>query len=336
MDDHRLVDEAVEEDDVSSPLTCLEMRSINNQGLSGFVTEELNNHSIVPSSRNKKDHDLADEAVEEDDSLEDDISWSRLDKFLAAYVLLAIWGPLFVALIFPLMSLDDFELNLARALGYTGGALFTYLLAMAQLSRRQPLFFLYGIYYTFLIYVDVCALLLLLLFLPKLLGASLKEASTAIVIFYLLIPLVGWLFLILVARRIILASHDYLFSDTMPNDQRENQFKSILQRGLDENAFRYKYVPKTHLILMCNICIFIGIIVGSLLWKHSLAITLPVSFVCVVDIFYSSCFRFEDEDEDGDPPPDEVVQPADGQLVIQHAGTTGATTQAEEEQGGLV
>jgi hypothetical protein len=292
MDDHRSVDEAVEEDGIPpSPLSCLETRSINNQGLSRFVMEGLNNHG------------LTDEAVEEDD-----ISWSRLDKFLGAYVFLVIWGPLFLALLFPLMNLDDFEFNLARALGYTGGILFTYLLAMAQISRRQPLFFLYGVYYTLLIYVDVCALILLLILLPILLGASLKEGSTAIVILYLLIPLIGWLFLILVARKIILASHDYLFSETMPNDHRENQFQNILQRGIDENAFRYKYVPKTHLIVICNVCIFIGIIVGSLVWKPSLAITLPVSFVCVVDIFYSSCFRFEDEDVD---PPDGIIQLTD-------------------------
>lgn len=290
--------------------------------------EELNNHSTIPSSSAQQaDHGLAGEAVEEDD-----VSWSRLDKFLGAYVFLVIWGPLFVALIFPLVNFDDdFEFNLARALGYTGGIFMTYLLAMAQLSRRQPLFFLYGVYYTLLMYVDICALLLLLLLLPKLLGASLKEASTAIVILYLLIPLTGWLFLILVARRIILASHDYLFSETMPNDQREDQFKTILQRGIDENAFRYKYVPKTHLILICNVCIFVGIIVGSLVWKPSLIITLPVSFVCVVDIFYSSCFRFEDEDVD---PSDGIIQPADGVLVIQHAGTPISTTTQEEQGGG--
>jgi hypothetical protein len=285
------------------------------------------------------DHRLA-EAVEEDDYSsvdevveEDDTSWSRLDIFLSVYVFLVIWGPVFAALllsfILPLMK-PDLELNLARALGYAGGILFLYLLAMAQLSRRKPrqLFFLHAVYYTLLIYVDAGASFLLLLFLP--------ESA----ILFLSITLAGWLFLILVARRIILASHDYLFSETMPiNDNsgtREDRLEATFQRGIDENAFRYKYIPKTHLILICNVCIFCGIIMGSLVWKDSLKINLPVSFVCVVDIFYSSCFRFEDEDEDEDvhPPPDVIIQPADGLLVIQHTDKTRATTQ--EEQGGLV
>jgi hypothetical protein len=266
----------------------------------------------------QEDHRLA-EAVEEDDHslvdepLEEDItSWSRLDKFLSVYVLLVIWGPVFAALllsfILPLMK-PDLELNLARALGYAGGILFFYLLAMTQLSRRKPLFFLYAVYYTLLIYVDIGVVLALLIFLPK------------SAISFILITLAGWLFLILVARRIILASHDYLFSETMPNDPANDTragdiFESTLQRGIDENAFRYKYIPKTHLILICNVCIFVGIIIGSSIWKDSLKITLPVSFVCVVDIFYSSCFRFEDEDEDEEHPPDVITRPADGLLII--------------------
>jgi hypothetical protein len=282
------------------------------------------------------DHRLADKAVEEDDQsivdevMEEDVaSWSRLDIFLSAYVLLVIWGPVFAALllsfILPLMK-PDLEFNLARALGCAGGILFAYLLAMAQLSRRKPLFFLHAVYYTLLMYVDIGAVVALLLFLP--------ESA----ILFISILLAGWLFLILVARRIILASHDYLFSETMPNEgphtRADNKLESILQRGIDENAFRYKYIPKTHLILISNACILCGIIMGSLVWKDSLKITLPVSFVCVVDIFYSSCFRFEDEDEDEDPPPDVIMQPADGILAIQHGDTTRAT--AQEEQGGLV
>jgi hypothetical protein len=248
-------------------------------------------HSSVDETVEEDDHSSVDEAVEEDDT-----SWSRLDIFLSVYVLLVIWGPVFAALllsfILPIMK-PDLEINLARALGFAGGIVFAYLLAMAQLSRRKPLFFLYAVYYTLLIYVDagiVAALVVLLIFLP--------ESA----ILFILITLAGWLFLILVARRIILASHDYVFSETMPSDGiREDKLEAILQRGIDENAFRYKYIPKTHLILICNICIFCGIIMGSFVWKDSLKITLPVSVVCVVDIFYSSCFRFEDEDEDPAP-----------------------------------
>jgi hypothetical protein len=314
---------------------------------------ELGNSSIPSSSTHQGDHRLTDEAVEEDDHrlvdeavVKDDISWSRLDIIFAAYVLLAIWGPVFAALllsvILPLMK-PDLELNLTRALGWTGGILVVYLLAMARLSRRQPLFFLYAVYYTLLFYMDLCGALFILLLVPD------------VAVFYLLIPIVGWLFLILVARRIILASHDYLFSDTMllhlPRDQGDDRLKPILQRGIDENTFRYKYVPKTHLILICNMCIFVGIIVGGLVWKPSLNFSLPVSFVCVVDIFYSSCFRFEDEDKDAldglIQPPDGLMQPHDGLIqppdglilqppdaLVQLASTTRTTTQ--EEHGGLV
>jgi hypothetical protein len=176
--------------------------------------------------------------------------------------------------------------------------------------------------------VDCFASTLLLLLLM-----SMKEAA----IVYLLITMAGWLFLVLVARRLILASHDYLFTETIPSEENgDARLRAILQRGIDENEFRYKYVPKTHLIMIGHLCIILGIIMGSIIWQPSLAITLPFSFVCVVDICYSSCFRFEDDDEDEGPPPNLIIQPADTLLVIQHTGTTRARTQAEEEQGGLV
>jgi hypothetical protein len=310
--------------------------------------EEQSNGSIPSSSAQPVDHRLADEVLDEVDHRfvgealeEDDISWNHLDKFLAAYVSLVIWGPVLVAalltLILPLMK-DDPGLNLLLALGYTaGGMLFAYLPAMVQLSRRQPLFFLYAVYYTLLIYVDCVASLLLLLLLPILLDVSLKAASTVGVTIYLLIPIAGWLLLVLVARRIILISHDYLFADTMPKDNSngDDRLLAIFQRGIDENEFRYKYIPKTHLIVICNICIFCGIIIGSLVWKPSLAITLPVSFVCLVDICYSSCCRFEDEDPPDGPmqPPDGHIHPPDG--TIQLADTTGQI-RTQEEQGELV
>jgi hypothetical protein len=131
---------------------------------------------------------------------------------------------------------------------------------MARLSRRQPLCRL--LYSSF--YVDLYGALFILLLVPD------------VAIFYLLIPLAGWLLLILVARRIILASHDYSFSDTMPRDQRDDRLKPILQRGIDEDTF-----PKTHRILICNMCIFVGIIVCRRPRMEALVEFLSPGFLCL-------------------------------------------------------
>jgi hypothetical protein len=256
-------------------------------------------HSTTPSAEVE---DRPSAEPEEAGRLEEDRPWSGLDKFVVTLILFAVWGPIFAAVLLPLLIPDDFEFNPARALSITSGILIAYVLAMARLSRRSPLAYLESVYWTMLIYGDMFGPLAFLLLIPHLLGLS-KEGPYAIA-FYTLVPMVGWLFLVLVGRGIILRTHDYSFSETMPRSEgdtrdHDRRFEAILKRGIAENAFRYKYVPKTHLMLISCVSIFVGIVFSSVIWLPSLAITLPVSLLCLVDLFYGCCFRDDDPQEEG-------------------------------------
>jgi hypothetical protein len=254
-----------------------------------------------------EDRPLA-ESEEEVGRLEEDRPWSGLDKFLSIFVTFAVWGPILAAMLLSLLlSLllpdDDFEFTPARALSITGGILIAYVLAMALLSRCCPLFYLQSVYYTMLIYGDTVAPLLFLLLMPHHLLLGLSKDSPMEIAFYTLVPVVGWLFLVLVGRGIILRTHDYTISETMPRSEgdthdHDRRFEAILKRGIAENAFRYKYVPKTHLMLISGASIFVGIILSSTIWLPSLAITLPVSLLCIVDLCYGCCFRDDDDPQE--------------------------------------
>jgi hypothetical protein len=189
-------------------------------------------HSTTPSAE-VEDRPLAE--PEEAGRLEEDRPSSGLDKFLVTFVLFAIWGPPCAAVLLVLLIPDDFEFNPARALSITSGILIAYVLAMARLSQRSPLVYLESAYWTMLIYVDMCVPLAFLLFMPPLFGFS-KEGPSVIA-FYTLVPVVGWLFLVLVGRGSILRNHDYTFSETMPRSEgntsnHDRRFEAILKRGI--------------------------------------------------------------------------------------------------------
>jgi hypothetical protein len=227
--------------------------------------------------------------------------WPLLDRILAVYTVLIIFGPwpwigaMFLALIFG--DIDFTDISTDRAIYYSGTMVLSAVLAMMYFSQRQPLFFCRFVYWTLLLYVDILGPVLSVIFCPRILlqqvGWTLHHDRRMIYL-SLSIPLTGCLFCILVGRGILLAKHDYSVFDTLPNNAKggvDAKLRSIMSRGLDERQRRYQYLPKTHLMVTSCISILVGIVFAAIVWPISLSITIPITIVSMVDVSYHSCFK---------------------------------------------
>lgn len=233
-------------------------------------------------------------------------SYARpIDNILECIVCVVVWGPLFIALMVllwlsgntdtkPTTSRDNWIL-----VGIVVGVIsvFVYILTMLVLSRRWPLRFLVAVYWTLFLYVDVVASTVLSLIV---IGPALKDYhhEYANILIANCLCLLGWLILVLTGRGVLLSTHAYSWGETMPfagtdgsdAGRRTQRFQVVLQRGINEKAFRYKYVPKTHLQISTGLWIICWTIYAGTLWTFSWAITVPVGALCAV-IFTGSNTR---------------------------------------------
>jgi hypothetical protein len=241
--------------------------------------------------------------------------FSRLDNILMIYVQVLNICPLFAVLLF--FVPDDAEFHLQRALIVSSVLFFFYLLAMVRLHRTQQYAVLQTLYWVLLLYVDTTFPVLGVLLLA-ILSKDSKDDEPSVFSQYALvsITLAAWLILDLIVRGGIFRTHDYTFEETMTQD-RDARLYAILKRGLDENDYRYKYIPKTHVQLMCCAFIFIGTTLCGIVMPTLLTLTIPVAVLCIVDMCYHQCCVDHEDDPD--------------ESTIQDSGADETTTQQPDE-----
>jgi hypothetical protein len=172
-----------------------------------------------------------------------------------------------------------------------------YIFAMCKLRQDNLGSFCLAIHWLLFVDFDVfLPILLNFLFLPMALyGVGHFPVFSTVI--SLVSVMLGLLFLVLLNRGLILTAHDYSISDTMGGS--ENGYKKlvdVIRRGIQENNFQYKYVPKTHIFLFSCMSILMGVMVSGMVDTRWLAFTLPFSFLCLCDICRVACRRGEDDD----------------------------------------
>ena len=193
--------------------------------------------------------------------------------------ILTVWGPIFLAIIVPAITgyLPDFGKVNVRFLfcSLFGTSLLAFVCSTRYLAIHNPIEYLKVMFAAITIYVVAPIPVVIPVFVITTLG---RESITSKV-FLLGMSVCGWGLLILISTGGIFKDHDYkwhrvtLFGEGHRNHDCRHE---LFQRGIDENTFKYKYLPKVHLICFCLVCILIGTIGGASLWPHSLAITLPL------------------------------------------------------------
>jgi len=170
-----------------------------------------------------------------------------------------------------------------------GVVLLAFIMSMRRLAQYDPINYYDAVFYEMLIYVDVVGSMLVIIFLPSILGWS-KDGST-IKVFYICIAVAGWVFLLLIASKTIFKTHDYSLLEVGASEGDEDRGandqcrRALFQRGIDEHAFRYKYMPKVHLTYISSVWISMGTVVGGFIWVTSLAIAVPLFIISSVVIY---------------------------------------------------
>ena len=205
------------------------------------------------------------------------VTGSRRNMLCAALVaVLTVWGPIFLAIIVSFTGyLPDFGKRKVQISCYSlfGTSLLAFLFSARYLAIHNPIKYLKVMFAAITLYVVILGPVLMFV----LGGIMLSRAGIKPKVFLLGMSVCGWGLLILISAGVFFKDHDYKWHHVALSDGRNDELRQeLFQRGIDGNAFKYKYLPKVHLICFCLVCILIATMGAAIVWRPSLVITLPL------------------------------------------------------------
>ena len=236
----------------------------------------------------------------------------KLDDYITSACILIFLIVPFMCFTMPMFYTSNTGFHPIRAISITVCMITFYMIGLIRLSKKSLIQYYTMIFYTMAFYVEGGTSLYIMIHLlvhDHNVNSNNKndddngDASTGRIITISMIlhtsfVIVAWLVLLLIQRNYILQNHDYIKGVSV--NIYEFDLDKIIQDGIKENMFRYKYLPKWHILFYCYCWIIFGTCVSCIVYTKTLLILLPVAILCTADIIIRRRTKKLDEDDEDD------------------------------------